>query len=58
MKKISFEKNNSWGSHSRCSYPNNKMVPKSQLKDLSPTAKKVTKKQHIKKIRVEKIPEE
>ena len=50
MKKPHFEKNNSWGSHSRSSYPNGKMIPKSQVKDLTSAGKKTIKKMHIKNI--------
>ena len=57
MKKVNFEKNNSWGSHSRASYPNGKMIPKSQVKDLTPEGKKTIKKMHIKKMRGEEIDE-
>ena len=57
MKKPHFEKNNSWGSHSRSSYPNGKMIPKSQVKDLTSAGKKTIKKMHIKKMRGEEIDE-
>jgi hypothetical protein len=43
--------NNSWGSHSRSSFPNNKSVPKEVMKDLTSTQKREIKKMHKKKRR-------
>lgn len=48
---MKYEKNGAWGSHNGSSYPNNKMIPKSQVSGQTPTVKKLIKKRHIKKIR-------
>ena len=43
--------NNSWGSHSRSSYPFTKSVPKEVVEKLTTTQKKTIKKMHKKKRR-------
>jgi len=49
--------NNSWGSHSRSSYPITKSVPKQLMSGLTTAQKKVVKKMHKKKRRLQKYGE-